>query len=366
MPRARVRDRPRLTEVYPDWLTDGGIFGDFPVNSVPWDDTDAITIGMGYYGSYSGDKLISPLVDKIKTGDELTTQERAKLATLAVTLYGPYWEKQWATLEAEYNPIENYSMTETMDEDKSDTFGHVVDHTGTDRTIGDDTTEITKNLTDRRTANLTNAKTGTEETEHDTTDQRTANLTHAKDGKETRTDDLTHAKTGTETETPDITLTEDRGLYGFNSSVAVNSDTKTQNSSGNTEREYDTSDTDSGTVETEYDVDETETGTDTMRHTGTDTVEYDTEETETGTDTIAHTGTDTTETDTDHTRTLNLKDTESGTNRGTRDYTLTRAGNIGVTTSQQMLESERKLWMWNFFRDVVFPDLDELLTIPIY
>lgn len=44
---------------------------------------------------------------------------------------------------------------------------------------------------------------------------------------------------------------------------------------------------------------------------------------------------------------------------------LTRSGNIGVTTSQQMIESERDLWKWNFFEQV-FSDVDELLTIPIY
>ena len=46
--------------------------------------------------------------------------------------------------------------------------------------------------------------------------------------------------------------------------------------------------------------------------------------------------------------------------------TLTRHGNIGVTTSQQMIQSERELWFWNFIQDRVFPDIDKYLTIPIY
>ena len=58
--------------------------------------------------------------------------------------------------------------------------------------------------------------------------------------------------------------------------------------------------------------------------------------------------------------------TESGTDTHTRNYTLTRHGNIGVTTSQQMIESERKLWMWSFFYEVVFPDIDRLLCLSIY
>ena len=59
-------------------------------------------------------------------------------------------------------------------------------------------------------------------------------------------------------------------------------------------------------------------------------------------------------------------DTGSGSDTDTRNYTLTRAGNIGVTTSQQMIESERNLWLWDFFHKVVFPDVDRILTISIY
>lgn len=47
------------------------------------------------------------------------------------------------------------------------------------------------------------------------------------------------------------------------------------------------------------------------------------------------------------------------------ERTLTRSGNIGVTTSQQMIQSERDLWQWNFFESV-FNDLDDVLTLSIY
>lgn len=45
--------------------------------------------------------------------------------------------------------------------------------------------------------------------------------------------------------------------------------------------------------------------------------------------------------------------------------TTTRSGNIGVTTTQQMLSSERELWMWNFF-DQVYKDVDSVLALPFY
>ena len=65
-----------------------------------------------------------------------------------------------------------------------------------------------------------------------------------------------------------------------------------------------------------------------------------------------------------NTRTDNLTDANEGTKEETR--TLTRSGNIGVTTSQQMIESQRQLWLWNFFYNVVFPDINKVLTIATY
>ena len=38
------------------------------------------------------------------------------------------------------------------------------------------------------------------------------------------------------------------------------------------------------------------------------------------------------------------------------------AGNIGVTTTQKLLQEERELWIWNFF-DQVFNDLDRELAL---
>lgn len=45
--------------------------------------------------------------------------------------------------------------------------------------------------------------------------------------------------------------------------------------------------------------------------------------------------------------------------------TTHRSGNIGVTTTQQMLTSERLLWKWNYF-DQIYRDIDTVLSLPIY
>ena len=45
--------------------------------------------------------------------------------------------------------------------------------------------------------------------------------------------------------------------------------------------------------------------------------------------------------------------------------TSNRAGNTGSVTPQQMIESDRSIWMWNFF-DQVYKDIDSVLSLPIY
>ena len=44
------------------------------------------------------------------------------------------------------------------------------------------------------------------------------------------------------------------------------------------------------------------------------------------------------------------------------DEEIHRSGNIGVTTTQKLLEEERQLWIWNYF-DEIFKDLDRKLAL---
>lgn len=64
---------------------------------------------------------------------------------------------------------------------------------------------------------------------------------------------------------------------------------------------------------------------------------------------------------------VSYEDARSSSGVAAREETETtqRSGNIGVTTTQQMMESERNLWLWNFF-DQVYKDIDTVLSLPIY
>lgn len=234
-----------LFDVTPTGYLDG-IFTPLNDYDVPWKDLDiARSLNRMYYYANSGDKIISPMLDKMLVGVDpkvLSSEMLAQTALDAFTLFGSRWARLWEVNQYEYNPGENYNMKET-----------------------------------------------------ETTDY----------GKTTkRTDDLTRTQNGKDTQTPDTVQVESNKRYGFNSASGELSDVLET--------------TNKGTIETDYNSSTKDTGTQ-----------------ETG---------------------------ESG--RDTRE--LTRAGNIGVTTTSQMLTEVIELWKWNFFKDVVFKDLDTILTIPIY
>lgn len=53
----------------------------------------------------------------------------------------------------------------------------------------------------------------------------------------------------------------------------------------------------------------------------------------------------------------NINDKKSQTTK----ETLKRSGNIGVTMTQQLIEAERNMWLWNFYEQI-FKDIDGVLT----
>lgn len=166
--------------------------------------------------------------------------------------------------------------------------------------------------TDAYITETTNTEQNTN-TENNGTDSGT--VTHVITGDDTTRNTGTVTTGGTSTENS----TNSNSIYGFNSETGSNSDSQTH--TGNTN------------------VNQTET-----RNT---------------TDTLTHNTTDT--------ETRDLKSGQIGSEKmtGTITHETHRHGNIGVTTNQQMLEEERKLWNWYFY-NYIFTDVDKFLTISIY
>lgn len=316
--------------------------------------------------------------------------------------------------------IDSYGKTTTRTDNLTDT------RTGSEQNSYGKTNTRTDNLTDTRTGsetddygktstrtdNLTDKKTGTETEQYGKTTTRTDNLTDTKTGTETdqygksttRTDNLQEVKSGgeTETRTPnELTKTRETQIAGYNESEYSNSEKVTETESGSETKQLvfngeTTAHTgtettaDSGSDTRTYNLTEEHEGTQQNADSGADTRTYNLTEKHEGTQENADSGTDThtynavkdthngTQQSVDSgadTHTYNnVKDThegtqatvDSGADTHTRNYHLTRSGNIGVTTSQQMIQSERDLWIWNFFRDVVFKDLDKVLALSIY
>lgn len=119
-------------------------------HEVPWNEDESITgalLDFEYLGNQSGDKLISPAVEKALTSGALSDTSFNTLCDVAWMMYNKRWARLWEILTAEFNPIENYSMTDT----------HTFEHGKIETNSGTDTT--------RRTGTDTVTHTGDNENE---------------------------------------------------------------------------------------------------------------------------------------------------------------------------------------------------------
>ena len=223
------------------------------------------------------------------------------------------FEKWIEALSVQYNPLENYDRTEEMSE--TTTRAHSLK---TEANYNDDRT---LDLTDEQTPDLT------DELTHDTESKRTADLN--------------------EKTTNNTTDTNAQMFNGKDETSVSAYDSSTYSPKEKVEH-------DMGTVELQKTgtVDLDTTGTDTYTVTGTDTT------THTGTDTTTHSGTDK----------RNVKGTLSdslGTENGSIGHESHIHGNIGVTTSQQMLQAELDVQRWNIYEHIADIFVDEF-CIMIY
>ena len=220
----------KMIDVYSNYPTDGGVFS--PMSNAPWTDTMSGTnLDILYLDGHSGERYCSNFINhRLNDSDVLSSDNRTLISNILWAMFGIQWTRLWATMKpAEYDPLTNYQMQETM--------------------------EGTENST--RTPDLTKGDTGTVQTT----------------GQDKRTPNLTRNGTGTVNDNGSATNTNQNGIWGFNSSASVPSDM-----SDGTATNQNT---------TTRDLTETETGTDTTDRTNTDT--YNRSYTETGTDTTAGT-----------------------------------------------------------------------------
>lgn len=126
----------------------------------------------------------------------------------------------------------------------------------------------------------------------------------------TRTDNLTSRNAGTNRTDPNLTDTESTNNYGFNTTAVGGEPSEKR----------------------------------TTQKTGSSVDTIDVSKTDTGTQSYA----------------------DGGSDREVHSYTLNRTGNIGTVTAQDMIKQEREILMFDYFYDVVYPDILRVLTLKIY
>ena len=211
----------------------------------------------------------------------------------------PYWDRVYAASQAEYNPIENYrrNETETVED------GRTEEHSGNDvsRASGTDTNALTGTDTDTLSGNDQLKRTGS--------DTNTASGSDSNSGSSSSTD----TNSGTDTVNNKVTGYDSNTLVAHDSSDTVHGHVVTNAAQGTNTQQY-------GRV-------------DTTQHNTTDKTEYG------KIDTLEH---NTLETFV-HGKTDTLTHGEKIEHEGTTERTMLAYGNIGVTTSQEMLTQELEL-----------------------
>lgn len=273
------------------------------------------------------------------TGDDTT--DLSRLRTLTSTVFNMFLDKYTRMYELfaiTYEPLENYNMVESGNDTSTGTVG------GTSTVTDIGTNKEVRNLATSYTSKGQDETTGTEVVAHNTTDT----VTH--DTNDVTTFGRKVATTGSSSSKLDNTSTDT--VAPFDSDAFFNN-SQTTGVSNNTGT--DTSDvTNSGQDSTLF------KGTDTTTHTGTDSTGTNTVTESTKTDTSTNTGSVDFTNKAESSTTYNDNKSENAT------HSLTRHGNIGVTTSQQMLLSELELIPKKQIKFEFFNDLKQLILIGIY
>ena len=222
------------------------------------------------------------------------------------------WERIFTASQLEYNPIENYNRTEleTISDDRTDTHsGNDVNKlTGTDTRLLDNTQTHSGSDTHTTSETHTGTDTHTISETHSGTDTHTISETHS--GTDTHTTSETHS--GTDTTTNSITAYDANTQYVHDTSALLHG----HGISGSDALDYGHS----------------IAGSDALAHgesiSGSDALAHGHKIVDDGSDSITYGKTET------------LTHGEKIVSEGDITKNSHISGNIGVTTSQQMLEQE--------------------------
>ena len=121
---------------------------------IDWlDQTNAALLDEQYYMLHSGDRIVSPIIEKYiatHTGadpEKLTAAEWLQLAHHVLIRYGAKWSEIWNLMEIEFDPIENYNMEEIDKPDLKHKHQVSQDYALTDTSSANTKTTSSSNVT---------------------------------------------------------------------------------------------------------------------------------------------------------------------------------------------------------------------------
>lgn len=273
------------------------------------------------------------------TGDSTADIANLRLKTsLVYNMMLEKYTKMQSLFAIDYEPLENYNMIENGTTSSTGTGG------GTSESTDSGTNTEVRDLATSYTSTGQDTATGSNTITYDTSDTVTHNTS------DTTTFGRSVATTGNTSSTLNNTSTDT--VAPFDSEVFFNN-TQTTGATSNTG-------TDTSSVVNSGQDSTKVTGTDTTAHTGTEGTSSSSTTDTTKTDSGTNTGSVETTNSTQSSASYSDSKSENGT------HTLTRHGNIGVTTSQQMLQSELDLIPRRQLKFEFYNDIKQLILIGIY
>lgn len=132
--------RNNMIRTFPNYLTSDSIFQKMNNFPIPWPSSISKSMDIAYFTMYSGIKLPSYFV-KLNS-DSNNVPNSTLIAQLLWDLYGKNWTHLWNGYVSDYNPIDNYNITENVIRDETDnrvigtngTLTSKVDSTGKETT----------------------------------------------------------------------------------------------------------------------------------------------------------------------------------------------------------------------------------------
>ena len=258
----------------------------------------------------------------------------------------PRWLELAKTMEYEYNAINNYDRTEEIvDSEEANENGeneNVAKRAGTEAGKISDSGRVENTITGSNSESETVSETGS------ATGSGTSKVTGNASGTVTKNSSIDKNITSSVEETENENGNSENSVAGFDSSeLEIREGTATARNAEKNVENTGAENVSGEEEETRTDTsenNETHTTTATSEKTGTTERESELNRSETGANSNERTSENTIE---------NNEETSGNYNKTvkrTNTHTAKISGNIGVTTTQEMIEQERKVWMFNLYK----------------